>query len=166
MVTQSPTANPRRSKQNWQSQTWWCFLPVLGIALCISVFALTRVSYVIEIVLCFVALPCLVAQSTSPSLSHRSHQVLGHIKLWHLRIRRHSQQQLVWHTVTRTDKLLVLNMMFMASCSHEIGPAGHNSEGLSGPLDFEQCKQVPKLRMCSHQMKGASTTWGVLAALR
>lgn len=48
MVTQSLTANPRRNKQSWQSQTWWCFLPVLGIALCISVFALTRVSSIAD----------------------------------------------------------------------------------------------------------------------
>ncbi|KAL3144041.1 hypothetical protein ABBQ32_003841 [Trebouxia sp. C0010 RCD-2024] len=108
MVTQSPTANPRRSKQTWKSQSWWCFLPVLGIALCVSVFALTK--------------------GSSSAGSHKA--------------------------VAFTDQ------------PAQPTTAGHNSEGLSGPLDLGQCKHVPQLRICSHQVKGASTTWGLLAALQ
>ena len=44
--------------------------------------------------------------------------------------------------------------------------ADHNSAGLAGPLDLDQCKHLPQLRICSHQMKGVTTTWGMLAALR
>lgn len=107
MVTRLPTSIQRRPKHSWQPQWWWCSLPILGITLCLSVFALTRA----------------FASSASNG------------------------------AVTFRDKTAQPT-------------TSHNSEGLVGPLDLEQCKHLPQLRMCSHQMRGATTTWGILAALR
>ncbi|DBA67902.1 hypothetical protein WJX79_005473 [Trebouxia sp. C0005] len=107
MVTRLPNSNQRRPRHSWQPQWWWCSLPILGITLCLSVFAVTR------------------AFASSAS----------------------------YGAVTFRDKTAQPT-------------TSHNSEGLAGPLDLEQCKHLPQLRMCSHQMRGATTTWGILAALR
>lgn len=166
MVTHSPTCNQRRHKRSWQSQRYWCYLLAFGTAICFTIFALTRVRAAQ-----YISISSAVARSLLYSHSLCCPDCIASVRRLLLPlvlkglIQLHKRALRAQHLV-RCDSVTLQPLDVFPLVSLEANTAVHNSEGLSGPLDLEQCKHLPQLRMCSHQLKGATTTWGVLAALR